>query len=170
MSCRPALPADRLAALAAAGSRARLGTSPESVPAATQPRARVGDADRERVAAVLGDAAAEGYLRLDELDARLGAIWSARTRADLDAALGDLPEDWLRAREQRAALERARAAARAALRPHLASYVGVMLLLTAIWLVVGVTAGAWYPWPVWPALGWGIGLVSHWRSARGPVA
>lgn len=41
-----------------------------------------------------------------------------------------------------------------------------MLLLVAIWLAVGVTAGSWYPWPVWPALGWGIGVVGHVRTAR----
>ena len=42
-----------------------------------------------------------------------------------------------------------------------------MLLLTSIWLVVGLTAAAWYPWPLWPALGWGIGVTAHLRAARG---
>jgi hypothetical protein len=34
-------------------------------------------------------------------------------------------------------------------------------LMIGIWLVVAVTAGAWYFWPVWPILGMGIGVVSH---------
>ena len=56
------------------------------------PEARVGDADRERTVALLGDAAAAGYLRLDELDQRLSAAWSATTVAQLSAVENDLPE------------------------------------------------------------------------------
>jgi hypothetical protein len=36
----------------------------------------------------------------------------------------------------------------------------VVIVLT-VWLAVGLTAGAWYFWPIWPILGAGIGLVSH---------
>jgi len=133
------------------------------------PAARVGDRERERVAAVVTDAVAEGLIGLDEVDAWVGAVWSARTEEELAAVTADLPAAWLRARHerlrsqsQRAAL---RSAARAGLRGHVASYLSVMLLLVAIWLVVGLTAGAWYPWPVWPALGWGIGVLSHVRAA-----
>lgn len=140
------------------------------LPAAT----RVGDPERERVAAVVADAVAEGLVGLDEVDTRLGAVWSARTEADLSAVTTDLPASWLRARgdrlreqAQRDALGRA---SRAGLRGHVASYLSVMLFLVAIWLVVGVTAGAWYPWPVWPALGWGIGVLSHVRAAYGTAA
>lgn len=42
--------------------------------------------------------------------------------------------------------------------PHLVAYVGVMVLLVLIWLLVGVNGGGWYPWPMWPALGWGAGI------------
>jgi hypothetical protein len=137
--------------------------------ASSLPTTRVGDRERERVAAVVTDAVAEGLVGLDEVDARVGAVWSARTEEELAAVTADLPPAWLRARgerlraqTQRDALRRA---ARAGLRGHVASYVSVMLLLVAIWLVVGLTAGAWYPWPVWPALGWGIGVLSHVRAA-----
>jgi hypothetical protein len=30
-----------------------------------------------------------------------------------------------------------------------------------VWLAVGLTAGAWYFWPVWPILGAGIGVLGH---------
>jgi hypothetical protein len=30
-----------------------------------------------------------------------------------------------------------------------------------VWLAVGLTAGGWYFWPVWPILGAGIGVLSH---------
>jgi hypothetical protein len=35
-------------------------------------------------------------------------------------------------------------------------------------LVTGITAGAWYPWFIYPLLGWGIGLGAHaWQTYRG---
>ncbi|MDP9416652.1 MAG: 2TM domain-containing protein, partial [Actinomycetota bacterium] len=84
----------------------------------------------------------------------------------LHSVVADLPTDWLRERSRLQALDRARSVARAGLDAHLTSYALVMLLLVGIWLSVGVTAGAWYPWPIWPALGWGIGIVGHVRAAR----
>ena len=30
-----------------------------------------------------------------------------------------------------------------------------------VWLAVGLSAGAWYFWPIWPILGAGIGLAAH---------
>ena len=44
---------------------------------------RVSDADRQRVADVLRDAAGDGRLDLEELDERLEATWQAKTYADL---------------------------------------------------------------------------------------
>ncbi|MEV0129272.1 DUF1707 domain-containing protein [Dactylosporangium sp. NPDC050688] len=52
---------------------------------------RASDADRERVAEVLRTSAAEGRLGLDELDERLRAVYAARTYADLEPLLADLP-------------------------------------------------------------------------------
>ncbi|GAA3266357.1 DUF1707 and DUF2154 domain-containing protein [Dactylosporangium vinaceum] len=52
---------------------------------------RASDADRERVAEVLRTAAAEGRLDLDEVDERLHAVYAARTYADLEPVLHDLP-------------------------------------------------------------------------------
>ena len=45
---------------------------------------RIGDAERERATARLGEHFAEGRLDHEEYDERLDAIWSARTAADLD--------------------------------------------------------------------------------------
>ena len=127
---------------------------------------RVGDRERERTAVLLTDAAAAGLLTLAELDDRLARAWRAGTGAELSALEDDLPTSLLRERDRREAAARARELARAGLGPHVASYLGVMALLTAIWLLVGLAGGGWYPWPVWPALGWGIGVVSHARAAR----
>lgn len=55
------------------------------------PEMRAGDADRERVAQVLRDAAGEGRLTLDELDERLDAVYAAKTYAELEPITRDLP-------------------------------------------------------------------------------
>jgi hypothetical protein len=52
---------------------------------------RIGDAEREAANARLGDHFAAGRLDHEEYDERLDAIWSARTRADLDQVFWDLP-------------------------------------------------------------------------------
>lgn len=55
------------------------------------PEMRAGDADRERVAQVLRDAAGDGRLTLEELDERLTAVYAAKTYADLEPLTRDLP-------------------------------------------------------------------------------
>lgn len=52
---------------------------------------RAADADRDRVAELLNTAYVEGRLSKDEYDARLGSALSARTYADLDQLVTDLP-------------------------------------------------------------------------------
>jgi hypothetical protein len=52
---------------------------------------RVGDADRDRAAADLGEHFALGRLSADEHAERVDAAWTARTRADLDVLFHDLP-------------------------------------------------------------------------------
>ncbi|WP_210502756.1 DUF1707 SHOCT-like domain-containing protein [Nocardioides xinjiangensis] len=51
---------------------------------------RVSDADRQRVADVLRDAAAEGRLDLDELEERLELTWQAKTYGELVPITVDL--------------------------------------------------------------------------------
>lgn len=55
------------------------------------PALRVSDADRDRVAAALREHCGAGRLTLDELSERVEAALAARTRADLDRVLVDLP-------------------------------------------------------------------------------
>ena len=42
-------------------------------------------------------------------------------------------------------------------RVHFAVYLAVNALLVLIWAMTPTT----YFWPVWPMLGWGIGVVAH---------
>ncbi len=62
-------------------------------PAASHGRGkmRAADADRDRVAGFLGTAYSEGRLSKDEYDARLESALSARTYAELDQLVTDLP-------------------------------------------------------------------------------
>lgn len=55
------------------------------------PEMRAGDADRERVAQVLRDAAGDGRLTLEELDERLTAVYAAKTYADLEPSPATFP-------------------------------------------------------------------------------
>jgi hypothetical protein len=52
---------------------------------------RAADTDRDRVAGILSTAYSEGRLSSDEYDARLESALSARTYADLDHIVTDLP-------------------------------------------------------------------------------
>ena len=52
---------------------------------------RIGDAERDRAAADLGEHYALGRLRQDEHAERLDAVWTARTVADLEPLFSDLP-------------------------------------------------------------------------------
>jgi hypothetical protein len=62
-------------------------------PARTTPRTalRASDNDRERIAEHLRHAAAEGRLRVEELEQRLAAAFAAMTYGELDVIISDLP-------------------------------------------------------------------------------
>lgn len=53
---------------------------------------RASDADRERVANVLREAAGDGRLTMDELDERLDSVYAAKTYAELEPITHDLPD------------------------------------------------------------------------------
>jgi hypothetical protein len=62
------------------------------VPAA-QANVRAADSDREMIAERLRDAAGEGRLTLEELQARLDQTYQSRTYGELAAVVADLPPD-----------------------------------------------------------------------------
>jgi len=64
-----------------------------SSPAVPDPQhLRASDADRERVAETLREAAGDGRLTMDELDERLDAVYAAKTYAELVPVTQDLPD------------------------------------------------------------------------------
>jgi hypothetical protein len=113
---------------------------------------RVSDLDRELGARRLCEAASAGLLGVAELEWRLGRVFSAATRGQLEAVLVDLPVPrvvrpspvglWLRA--------------------HIAAFAVVIGGLTAIW----AAAGFGYFWPIWPMIGWGMVVSGHACSAH----
>ena len=105
---------------------------------------RVSDADRERVAERLRTAAGEGRLTADELEERLERAFGARTAGELEPLTADLPAP--RARVSRRSFTT---------RPDFGPYVGVSVMLIAIWALTGMG----YFWPVWPILGLGVFVV-----------
>jgi hypothetical protein len=121
---------------------------------------RASDAERERVADRLRDAAAEGRLTPEELEQRLGRAFSARMQGELNELVADLPT------------ARPRSSQRARRRPERVAFVLTAVLLIGIWALSGMG----YFWPAWPILGWGFfafmpgkgfgGCRPHHRSRR----
>ena len=58
----------------------------------TSPRHPAGDADRERLIALLREHYARGALELDELDRRIGVVLAAEYTDEAAAAVADLPQ------------------------------------------------------------------------------
>lgn len=133
--------------------------APEQLPG---PSDLVGDDDREHTSAVLQRAAGAGLLSLADVDDRLRRAWAAGTVAELAAATEGLPPGWLNGLAQEKRRTDTASEAERALRSRVATYLAVMVLLVTIWAVTG----AGYPWPVWPALGWGIALGQQARATR----
>jgi DUF1707 SHOCT-like domain/2TM domain len=129
---------------------------------------RAGDRDREKTAARLGQALAQGYLELGEYEQRVQAAFQTHTTGELRELLADLPLERIRRADPRRRAARA-AAARRGVRIHLAAYLAMTLVVLIVWAAVAATTGASYFWPVWPILGAAIGLVSHALAVR-PVA
>ncbi|QNJ94310.1 DUF1707 domain-containing protein [Mycolicibacterium fluoranthenivorans] len=120
----------------------------------------VGDRERERTAGDLGLALTQGYLQLTEYEERLNRAFAAHTTDELCALTADLPTSRLRRHDPRRRAAQRRAA-RLGVQIHLGAYLAGSVLMLATWLIVGLTADQWYFWPVWPILGWGIGVASH---------
>ena len=121
---------------------------------------RAGDRERERTANLLGQALSQGYLAMDEYETRLQATFSANTTTELRQLVADLPLAQLRRTDPQRQAARRRAA-RLGVRIHLGAYLAMVVIVLTVWLAVGLTAGAWYFWPIWPILGAGIGVIGH---------
>jgi hypothetical protein len=126
----------------------------------TDPNVRAGDRDRERTAGLLGGALVQGYIDMGDYEGRLDATFSAHTHGELRMLTADLPAATLRRHDPGRRAAR-RAAMRRSVHLHVAGYLAMVVIVLTVWLAVGLSAGAWYFWPIWPILGAGIGLATH---------
>jgi hypothetical protein len=126
---------------------------------------RAGDHDRQKTAARLGQALAQGYLQLDEYEERVQAAFQTQTTGELRELVSDLPLERIRRADPRRRAARM-AAARRGVRIHLGAFVAMAVVVLTVWAAVAVTTGASYFWPIWPILGAAIGLISHALAVR----
>jgi Domain of unknown function (DUF1707) len=128
----------------------------ERVVVAPDQHLRASDAEREQVIDDLRQHAADGRLTMDEFEQRVAEALAARTRADLEPVLRELP-----------ALERApRAEPRARRRVPMPSGRTVFAVLAIVFAVVMVTQDMW--WIIFPLMGvlGGCGRTSGCSTSR----
>ena len=100
-------------------------------------RQRIGDAERERATSLLAQHYTEGRLEHEEYDERLDAIWTARTRQDLDVVFSDLPRQLGPVRPAAPPVVVRRGRRPIPWLPVLAILIGLSILLEApVWLAI----------------------------------
>ena len=119
-----------------------------------EPTLRASDTERERYAELLREHAAQGRLTVDELDERLARVYAARTHGELAPVVADLPAP--------ASPQIKVPGAFMSRRADFVPFVLVNLMLIVIW----AATGAGYFWPIWPLLGWGLGLLGPCSARR----
>jgi hypothetical protein len=116
---------------------------------------RASDAERERVAKMVSDAAGEGRLTLDEAGERLERIYATRFRHELDAHIADLPDE----RRGGAPIRGPGGRFPNRLRIHAA----IVLVLSVVLIVRWATLGAPFLFPAFPIFFLVAGLLIHAR-------
>ncbi len=131
---------------------------------------RAADNDRQRVVQELQQHFSDGRLSPDELRDRVALAMRARTYGDLAKVQQDLPALSQPATQTAAPVapavtptppvmaRRVRRRPVRNLRIHAMNYALIIGTLIAIYLL---TTPHGYFWPIWPAMGWGIGLGAH---------
>jgi hypothetical protein len=134
------------------------------------PGAEVNDDDRAMVAQLLQRHAVDGRLTLGELAERVNTAYQTDAWPALQALLADLPVVPVSPPLPAVAPPPARLTtrkkgdlARAAFFVHVGIYLSVIAFLIAVWALTG----AGYFWPIWPALGWGVGIAAHGFATSG---
>jgi len=126
---------------------------------------RIGHAERDQVIALLQEHTTAGRLELDEFEDRIGLVTQARTTADLDAVLADLPRLGAKAPYQPYVAPVAPGPVTATLNgpplqplrawrgTHLPGWVAISLMMLGIWAMTGFG----YFWPIWVIVPMAIG-------------
>jgi hypothetical protein len=129
---------------------------------------RAGDSDRKAVADQLKTALDEGRLDLSEYDERLQQAYAAKTFADLDGLLDDLPGT---VPPQQSQVQPTAPAVAPQPRPSIGAhwarwtgpYGGAFAVCVLIWAVTSASAGHLvYFWPVWMLIPIVLGVGGQW--------
>lgn len=120
---------------------------------------RVSDADRERVVEQLRAHHADGRIALDEFTERVEEAYRARTVADLQHALRELPAERERGKAEHPSPRRRRRLGRLPM-----WWLRVNGVCTAIWAATTVGSGYHYFWPMWVMLGTGIPVLKSFHG------
>jgi hypothetical protein len=127
---------------------------------------RAADEDRQKVAERLHAALNEGRLTLAEYDDRVRTAYAAKTYADLDALLNDLPNRTGTVAVPSVQRPMPKPPADRNRRLPLALMIlwtvwgGIVGVNVVIWLLVSLTTDWTYPWPIWVAGPTGAALLA----------
>jgi hypothetical protein len=124
---------------------------------------RASDRDRETVVALLGEHTGAGRLTLTEFEERVGEAATARTLADLDGLLTDLPAATPPRPQPRPARP-----TRIRRLDRWMPWLHASVICVAIWAVTSILAGGPIAfWPFWVIVPWGVVLLAGgWSSPR----
>ncbi len=153
--------------------------------AASDPRIRASDDDRERVAALLREHHAAGRLTVEEFNERLDKAYAAKTLGDLDELMEDLPAidlyrlpDASLPRSYRRQVPGAGSYLEAAggtlarrhgrFSPAWTAAWGSWFTVTLVCFVIWAMSGAGYLWPLWIAGPWGAIMLGRWITGSHP--
>jgi hypothetical protein len=118
-------------------------------------RLRAADTDRERVASLIQAAGGEGRLSLEEVEERLGTVYSTKYTDELEKLTSDLPKPVPKRRPV--------VFGHPAVRVHVAIAVVLSVLLIARWTVSGVP----FFWPAMPMFWLAMSVLVHARVRGG---
>ncbi|MCW2504574.1 MAG: hypothetical protein JWO79_2858 [Actinomycetia bacterium] len=115
---------------------------------------RIGNPEREAVVQRLSEALSEGRIELAEYDDRVQQVYAAKTQAELMPVTADLPAP------PPPPVPPTSLASRFAPDRAERGWLGMAVMLTAIWLFTAYTSGGWaHFWPIWPIGFTGAGLL-----------
>lgn len=129
---------------------------------------RVSDSERDETAEQLTEHFTAGRLDHSEFTERTEKALSARTRRELDEVLLDLPAASATFSPPRAVVPSATtgSAARAARSEWRQKRLAPWAIFAVFFIVIWAVTGAGYFWPVWPILGWGLGVALNGVAAH----
>jgi hypothetical protein len=137
--------------------RIRTAVGSDSAPTSNIRTVRASDRDREAVVALLGEHTGAGRLSMPEFEERVSSAYAARTLAELDVLLADVPTD--------------RAApVRSWRRWHMSAWLITAVICLAIWSLTSLGTGTWlYFWPTWVIGPWGVVVLGRLLAERRSV-